>query len=235
MNGSVDESIDLRRYDNCLLLAVTGGIATGKTTVATMLETLGARTIDFDTLAREVVEPGKPAWTQIVDCFGKQILREDGRLDRKKVSEIVFKDGEKRKKLEGFTHPRIIEAFIEQLDRIVKSEPDAIVQVIMPLLIEANFQFIFYKILLVYVPQEKQIERLVKRDGIGREEGWDRLKAQMPIDEKLRYADFVIYNDKSVEETRRQVSGLWQILKDIQREKRSISFSPNRDAPQKPF
>jgi dephospho-CoA kinase len=103
----------LRGSDNRLLLGVTGSIATGKSTVAAMLAELGARTIDFDVLSRVVVEPGKPAWKDIVAFFGEQVLREDQTLDREKLRDIVFKDIEKKKKLESFQHPRIGEEFIE--------------------------------------------------------------------------------------------------------------------------
>ena len=200
-----------------LLLGVTGGIASGKTTVANMLRELGAPIIDFDLIARQVVEPGKPAWKEIVEYFGKQVLKKDNSLDRKKVSKIVFRDMEKRKKLEGFTHPRIHEEFVKQVNEIAKKDPNAIIQVAIPLLIELNLQYMFHKTLVVYIPQEKQIERLIERDGISEDEARNILKAQLPIDEKVGYADFVIYNEKSLEETKRQVEDLWRTLKRLQK------------------
>ncbi len=217
--GGMEQMETIRGKDNRLLLGVTGGIATGKTTVVRMLEELGAPVIDFDLLARQVVEPDKPAWQEIVAYFGKQVLQNDKHLDRKKLSDIVFRDIEKRKKLESFTHPRIHAEFMVQLSTIVEKDPDAIVQVDVPLLIENNLQYLFHKTLLVYIPEEMQIERLVKRDKISKEEAADRLKAQLPIDEKMGYADFVIYNDKSLEETKKQVEKLWKTLKKIQKEK----------------
>ena len=111
--GGIRQVEAIRGKDNRLLLGVTGGIATGKSTVVNMLRELGAPIIDFDVLAREVVEPEKPAWKDIVAYFGEQVLQEDRQLDRKKLSDIVFRDFEKRKKLESFTHPRIFEAFID--------------------------------------------------------------------------------------------------------------------------
>jgi len=217
--GGIDQMEAIRGKDNRIVLGVTGGIATGKTTVVQMLKEMGAYVIDFDVLARQVVEPEKPAWKEIVAYFGEQVLQEDKRLDRKKLSDIVFRDMEKRKKLEGFTHPRIHEEFMTQLSEIVRKDPDAIVQVDVPLLIEQNLQYMYHKTLVVYLPEEKQIERLMERDGISREEAANRLKAQLPIDEKVGYADFVIYNDKSLEETRKQVAELWKTLKKIQKEK----------------
>jgi dephospho-CoA kinase len=218
--GGLEQLETIRGKDNRLLLGVTGGIASGKTSVANMLEELGAPVIDFDVLARQVVEPGEPAWKEIVEYFGKQVLQEDDRLDRKKLSQIVFRDLEKRKKLESFTHPRIHGAFVRQVEEIAEKDPDAIIQVVVPLLLELNLQYLFHKVLLVYIPQEKQVDRLAARDGISREEAANMLKAQLPIDEKIGYADFVIHNDQSLEETRKQVADLWLTLKEIQEEKR---------------
>jgi dephospho-CoA kinase len=196
-----------------LLVAVTGGIASGKSVVSKMLEDLGAPIIDYDVIAREIVEPGKPAWKDIVACFGERVLRQDRSIDRKNLSDIVFRDPEKRKQLESFTHPRIIEEGARQSDEIARKDPDAIIQVAVPLLIEINLQDRFHKVLLVYVPRETQIERLMKRDGIAREAAESILKAQLPIDEKLRHADFVIHNEGTLEETRRQVEQVWEELK----------------------
>jgi dephospho-CoA kinase len=221
--GGIEQLEALRGNDNRLLLGVTGGIATGKSTVSEMLEELGAPIVDFDVLAREVVEPGKPAYEQIVAFFGEQVLEEDGTIDRKKLSDIVFKDMEKRKKLESFTHPQIGVEFFNQVTKIAASDPNAIIQVAVPLLIEVNLQHLFHKILLVYTPRETQIERLVDRDGISEEEAGRILDAQLPIDEKLGYADFVIKNEETLAETKKQVEELWETLKRIQGERRDHS------------
>ncbi|MBW1999215.1 MAG: dephospho-CoA kinase [Deltaproteobacteria bacterium] len=204
------------RKDRCLLLGVTGGIATGKSTVAEMLEEMGAPLVDVDIIAREVVEPGRPAWKQIVGYFGDSVLKEDGSIDRKRLSSIVFNDEAKRKRLESFTHPFILEEMAGHVDRIARNNPDAIIQVVVPLLIEIGSQNQFDKVVLVYAPGEVQIERLMRRDGIERTQAERILEAQLPIDEKLKYADFVIYNDGTLDETRTQVEDLWRELKDIQ-------------------
>ncbi|MFC1863905.1 dephospho-CoA kinase, partial [Thermodesulfobacteriota bacterium] len=217
--GGLEEVEEIRGYDNRLLLGVTGGIASGKSTVAGMLEDLGAYIIDLDILAREVVEPGQPALQDIVGFFGNQVLQKDGNLDRKQLSDIVFQDIEKRKKLESFTHPRITELFNHTLKDITLSDPDAVIQIVNPLLIEFNGQYRYHKTLVVYVPREVQIERLIKRDNITKEKAEKILEAQMPIDEKIGYADFVIYNDKSLNETRIQVQKLWEKLKALQKQK----------------
>ena len=156
---------EIRGDGQRLLLGVTGGIASGKSAVSTMLEELGSPIIDFDILAREVVEPGQPAYDQIVDYFGRQVLLEDGTLDRKAISAIVFRDMEKRKKLESFTHPAIYDRFAECVKEITDKDPEAIIQVSIPLLIELNLQYMFHKLLVVHIPYEEQVQRLMGRDG----------------------------------------------------------------------
>jgi dephospho-CoA kinase len=208
----------LRGNDNRLLVGVTGGIASGKTTVSNMLEELGAPVIDFDVLARQVVEPGKHAWQQIVDYFGRQVLQEDETLDRKKLSDIVFNDLEKKKKLESFIHPQINVEFVKQLNEIVSKDPNAIVQVVIPLLIELNLQYLFHKLVVVHASQEVLVERLAKRDEITEHESANMLQSQLPIEEKIGYADFLIKNNGSIEETKRQVGELWEQLNKVQKD-----------------
>ncbi|MDH4266238.1 MAG: dephospho-CoA kinase [Deltaproteobacteria bacterium] len=211
---------EIRGKDNRILLGVTGGIASGKTTVARMLEDLGAPIIDFDLLSRVVAEPNKPAWKEIVAYFGEQVLLEDKTLDRKKLSQIVFREPEKRKKLESFIHPRIYHEFARLVKDFTAQDPQAIIQVIVPLLLEANLQHLFHKILLVYIPQEMQAERLMKRDRIPREMAANILNAQLPIEEKKGYADFILDNSGTLEETKRQVEEVWKKLKQMQKERR---------------
>jgi dephospho-CoA kinase len=212
------------KEDRPLILAVTGGIATGKSTVSRMLEELGAPLIDLDVLARRVVEPGKPAWREIVDFFGREILLQDGRIDRKRLSGVVFGDAEKRKRLEGFTHPRIFEEMRRKIDEIAAGDPGAIVQIGIPLLFELDLQQKFDKVLLVYAPPELQIRRLMERDRIDRETAGEILEAQMPIDEKVGRADFVIRNEGSLAETRGQVVEVWGRLQEEQRRRKSMEY-----------
>jgi dephospho-CoA kinase len=211
---------EVRGKDNRILLGVTGGIASGKTTVARMLEDLGAPIIDFDLLSRVVVEPNKPAWKEIVAYFGEQVLLEDKTLDRKKISQIVFHEPEKRKKLESFIHPRVYHEFARLVKEFTAKDPNAIIQGVVPLLLEANLQHLFHKILLVYIPQEMQAERLMKRDRISREMATNILNAQLPIEEKKGYADFIVDNSGTLEETKRQVKEVWKKLKQMQKERR---------------
>jgi dephospho-CoA kinase len=196
-----------------VILGVTGGIASGKTTVARMLEELGARVIDFDRLARQIVEPGKPALKEIAAFFGDGVLGSDGRLDRRRLGSLVFQDEKKRKELERITHPRIVAAFHEQVRAMAEKGPPLIIQAVIPLLFEANLGHLVHKVLLVYIPREMQVERLMSRDGISREAAENVLQAQWPIDEKVPLSDFVIRNDRSLEVTRRQVEALWEEMR----------------------
>jgi dephospho-CoA kinase len=191
------------------LLAVTGGIASGKSTVSRILEEMGAPLVDLDVLARKVVEPGKPAFLEIMHFFGPTVLDPSGRLDRKRLSDLVFRDPLKRKKLEGFTHPRIFEEMDRRIQEIAVARPGGIIQVAVPLLFENGLEVRFHKVLLVYAPREVQVQRLMARDGISREAAESILDAQLPMDEKIGKADFVIYNQGTFDEMRRQVEKVW--------------------------
>jgi len=218
--GAEDMINKLRGSDNRLLLGVTGSIATGKTTVAGMLEELGARTIDFDVLSRVVVEPDKPAWQDIVAYFGEQILADDRSLDRTKLREIVFQDLEKKKKLESFQHPRIFEEFIKQVEQYASEDPHVIIQAVVPLLIEVNMQSFFHNVLMVYASEEEQKKRLMQRDGSSEEMAMNMIRSQLSVEEKKGYCDLVVDNSGSLENTRNQVQKLWKQLKKIQKERK---------------
>ncbi len=210
------ESVE--KKDKRIHLGITGGIASGKTTVCQMFEELGAPLIDFDVLSREAVEPGKPAWEDIAAYFGEEVILADKRLDRKRLSEIVFSDNEKRKKLESFIHPRLLEDCSGLVNEFSTRNPDIIIQAAVPLLFEVNLQYLFHKILLVYIPEEMQIKRLIKRDGISRETAINILKSQWPIEEKRSRSDFIVDNSGTMEETRREVEEIWKKLKTLQKE-----------------
>ena len=196
-----------------VVAGLTGVIASGKSTVSTKLAELGAKLIDFDLIARQVVEPGRPAYNDVLKYFGTQVCQEDGTLDRKKISDIVFKDMEKRKKLEEFTHPRIYEEFFRQLEEFGKENPGSIVIVDIPLLVELNLMYLFEKIIVVSVSPETQKERLMARDGIDEEEASRIISSQLSVKEKKGFADWVIENDGSKEETLGQVERLFEELK----------------------
>lgn len=200
------------------MVGLTGGIATGKSVVARMLEKLGAHTIDFDVLARRVVEPDEPAWRDIVEYFGEQVLNEDRTINRRMVGDIVFQDSEKRKRLEAFTHPRIRDIFQREAAAIIAEDPDAIVVAVVPLLIENNLQPMFDHVVVVHVPEAMQIERIIERDRLSREAAVARIGAQMPIDEKIECADTAIDNSGALDQTRLQVVELWNHLRRLREE-----------------
>jgi len=221
--GGQETIAALRGNDNRLLLGVTGSIGTGKSTVAKMLEELGAPMIDFDVLSRVVVEPGKPAWKDIVAYFGKQVLMEDGTLDRGKLRDIVFHDLEKRKKLESFQHPRIGEEFFRLVEQYAQEDPDAIIQVVIPLLIETNMQALFHHIVMVYAPEDIQMKRLMKRDGLSEDLALQMIRSQLSVEEKKGYCDIIIDNSGSPEETNERVREVWRQLKQIQEERKAAA------------
>ncbi len=212
---TLEEKIESIRgaVPNGLVAGLTGVIASGKSTVSARLAELGARLIDFDHIARQVVEPGKPAYNDVVKYFGTQVCLEDGTLDRKKISDIVFKDMEKRKKLEEFTHPRIYEEFFRQLKEIGTQDPAAIVIVDIPLLVELNLMYLFQKIIVVSVSPDTQKKRLMARDGIDEAEASRIIGSQLPIKEKTGFADWVIENNGERADTIIQVEHLYEELK----------------------
>ncbi len=196
-----------------LVIGLTGGIASGKSTVAGMLVEKGAHLIDADKLAREAVEPDQPAWREIVDWLGQSILMPDRNIDRARLANIVFNEHHKLDKLNKIIHPRVGARLLDLSEEINKHDPDAVVVYDVPLLIEAGMQKMVDLVLLVYVPRETQILRLQERDKISRDEAETRLKAQKPLEDKIKDADVIIDNQGTLVETARQVDQFWATLK----------------------
>ncbi|MEF3303753.1 dephospho-CoA kinase [Paenibacillus sp. GYB003] len=186
-------------------IGLTGGIASGKSTVAAMLVERGAVLIDADRIAREVVLPGTPALEQVAERFGSGVLLPDGSLNRKALGEIVFGDEAARKELESILHPRIRALMRERMETHERQSPDKLVVVDVPLLFESKLQAMFQETVLVYIPRSLQLARLMARDELTERQAESRLAAQMPIEAKRELADFVIDNSGELEETRRQV------------------------------
>jgi dephospho-CoA kinase len=212
---AMDAITQLRGNPNRLLLGVTGGIGTGKSTVARMFEELGAPIIDFDVLSRVVVEPGKPAYQDIVSFFGEQVLQEDKTLNREKLREIVFRDMEKRKKLEYFTHLRIGKEFERLVEQYTQEGRDVIIQAVIPLLIETHMQAMFDHLLMVYAPEHIQLKRLMERDRCSKDLAKSIILAQMSVEEKKGYCDLIVDNSGPLEHTRAQVEAIWRQLKEV--------------------
>ena len=201
-----------------LNVGFTGGIASGKSTVAKMFQEKGACLIDFDKLAHFVEEPDQQAWKAIVDFFGSDILNEDRTINRVKLGLLVFTDREKLSKLNSIVHPAVFDEWRRRSEDIRERNPQAIVISDIPLLIEVGMQNMFDVIVLVHASPEDQIERLMERNGLSREDAVRRLSSQMPIDEKRAYADIVIDNNDSLEATRRIANDAWKDL--LEREKK---------------
>lgn len=185
-------------------IGLTGGIASGKSTISNMFIELGIPVVDADVAARKVVEPGQPALQEIKQAFGPDVIQENGELDRKKLGAIIFKEEPKRKILNQIVHPRVREWMQSQMARYEQKGHPAIVLDI-PLLIESNLKNWADFILLVYVPRDLQIQRLMARDSITEGEALLRIQSQMPLDEKKAYADRMINNEGSILESRAQL------------------------------
>ena len=191
-----------------MVAGLTGSIASGKSLVSAELKRLGARVVDADLIAREVVEPGSQAHKEIEEEFGPSVIKAGGGLDRAALAAIVFSDPEKLKILNRITHPRIIARQREMVDEIKKGSGDPLIIVDAAVLIESGEHKNMDAVIVVYSDEEKLIERLSAR-GLTRREALARVGAQMGLKEKLEYADYVIDNNGTVEETLRQARELY--------------------------
>ena len=195
-----------------LLIGLTGGIASGKTTVSNMFVKLGAHLIDADVIARDVVKPDKPAWKEIVSAFGESVLDDKKEIIREKLAAAIFNSPEKRKQLEAITHPRIIEEENRLINEIRKNNKPGIIILDAALLIEAGHHNRVDKLIVVYLNKNTQIKRLRKRDSLSFADAEKRLDSQMSLDEKVNLANYVIDNGKSPDEVEKQVSQIYKKL-----------------------
>ncbi|MBN1497265.1 MAG: dephospho-CoA kinase [Spirochaetes bacterium] len=209
-------SADTAYRSQCFSL--TGSIATGKSFVAHLLEGLGAHIVDTDLIAREVVEPGRPALREIAELFGGEALQQDGTLNRKWVREKIISDPAARAGLNDITHPRIQEIVRERIESFGCMKDGMPVIVDVPLLFETGWDRLFPRVILVYAPVPVQIRRLMERDGLDRSAAERTVAAQMDIEKKRSMALFVIDNSGSREETGRQAAALFAELLRLIRE-----------------
>ena len=186
-----------------MILGLTGGIATGKSTVVKVFKELGFPVVDADVIAREVVEVGRPALAKIVSTFGTEMLQPDGSLDRKKLGALVFSDEEKRQKLNALLSPFLREAILSQIEK--KKERASLVVVDIPLLYEGGYENDMDQVAVVYVPETIQLDRLMKRDHLTEQEAWQRINSQLSIEQKKQKADIVFDNQKTIQETKKLV------------------------------
>ena len=195
-----------------LLVGLTGGIATGKSTVSALLRQLGCEIIDADLLAREVVEPGRPAWTTIVAEFGQDVVTGDGALDRKRLGAIVFANPERRRRLEAITHPAIRERFQARLGELAEHGFTGIVVFDAAVMIESGNYKNMDRLVVVVTDEPTQMARLRGRDGTDDAEGRRKIASQMPLAEKAKLADYVIDNSGDRHATAEQVRRVFAAL-----------------------
>ncbi|MEW5936053.1 MAG: dephospho-CoA kinase [Bacillota bacterium] len=193
------------------MVGLTGGIGCGKSTVASVLRELGARVVDADQVAREVLAPGSPVLGKVVERFGPRILRADGSLDRKRLADIVFGDPQALADLNAITHPPIVEMIRGRIEE-ARNEGVQVLVVDAPLLLEAGMEGMVDEVWVVTCTREQQIERLCRRTGLSPREAEARMRAQMPLEEKVRRADRVIPNEGSLAQLRAEVERHWQDL-----------------------
>jgi dephospho-CoA kinase len=203
-----------------LKVGLTGGIASGKSTVAEAFAQLGATVLDSDKVAREVVLPGQPAWRKLQQAFGPEFFLPDGEVNRSKLRRLVFAAPEEREKLNAIVHPKVMKEINRRLEQLTTSAQDAVVVVDVPLLLEVGAAHRFDRVIVVYVTENVQIKRLRQRDGLSLKEARRALSTQMALNKKVEQADYVIDNSGTRAETRAQVEKVWKELIVLARKKR---------------
>ncbi len=203
-----------------LKVGLTGGIASGKSTVCEVFTRMGAMVLDADAVAREVVLPGRSAWTKLRQTFGSEFFCPDGNLNRRRLRKLIFSDPVKRRQVDAIVHPEVMREINRQYQHLSAVAPDGVFLVDVPLLLEVGAAGRFDRVLVVYVDEYVQIDRLMRRDGLSKKEASQALSAQIPLREKVKLADFVIDNNGTLRETQAQVEGVWRELLALARMRR---------------
>ena len=207
-----------------VVIGGTGGVGTGKSTVAKMFKELGAAVLDADVMAHQLMEPKQLCWRRIVERFGEGVLNEDQTINRRRLAEIVFHDSEQRKQLEAIIHPLVLRQMKQRLHRLRRSRRIPAVVLDVPLLVEADAQGMVDTLVVVTAPRDIQRERLTRRYG-ETQEGEARIASQMELSAKVALADAVVETDGTLDATRTQVKRIWEQL-GLNRKHRSKSSSP---------
>ncbi|WP_332649986.1 dephospho-CoA kinase [Lysinibacillus sp. 54212] len=197
-----------------MIIGLTGSIASGKSTVAKMLEGYKLPIVDADLVARIVVEPGTSTLAAIAEAFGPEVISEDGSMDREKVGSIIFHDPAQRKVLNDIIHPAIRAEMLRQRDSLIEAGEKVVVMDI-PLLFESKLQHFVDKVLVVSVKEEVQLKRLMERNGLSEEEARARINTQLPLSVKEKGADAVIYNNLDLTSTAEQLAKIlkyWEVI-----------------------
>lgn len=191
---------------------LTGGIATGKSTVSGIFRQAGAIIIDADEIGHQSILKGLPAWREIVGHFGHAILRSDGEINRRLLGNIIFNDEEKKQILNRIVHPQVMQEISRQLAPIEKESPTAVIILDVPLLIDVGWHRDVQEVILVYSPEEIQLQRLMARDGLSQKDAIARIRSQMPIEEKKRHASIIIDNSGDLKNTRKKTLAVYGYL-----------------------
>ncbi|MDO8669927.1 MAG: dephospho-CoA kinase [Dehalococcoidia bacterium] len=186
------------------VIGLTGGIASGKSTISSMLANLDATIIDADKVGHEAYQPHSLVWEEVVAAFGRDILKENEEIDRPKLGSVVFRDPAAMLKLNGIMHPRMLEMMRQRIDKL-KQEGVQLVVIEAAILIEAKWTPLADEVWVVYIPEEVAIQRLISRNGFSPEQARDRVRSQMPIDEKAKLADVVVDNNRALSEVEIEV------------------------------
>jgi dephospho-CoA kinase len=197
------------------IIGLTGGIASGKSTVSAIMKNAGAVIIDADRIARDVVKKGTPVYHKIVKAFGNKILLPGGEINRSVLGDIIFNDPRKKQLLNRMVHPQVKKETDRQLKQIEKTNPNSLVILDIPLLIEAEMHKDLAEVIVVYAPEHNQVRRLMERDGLAEADALARVRSQIPIEKKKDLATIVIDNSATMENTRRQTLEIFQRLKNI--------------------
>jgi dephospho-CoA kinase len=206
-----------------LRVGLTGGIGTGKSTVAKMFADLGCHVLDSDAITRELFQPGQPVNSLVGKAFGPSVMAKDGSIDRSALAELVFKDEGLRHRLNGIVHPAIIERQKEFLEAVAAKDPQGIGMVEAALMVEVGTYRNYDKLIVVVCTRQAQRRRLRERSGLTPEQIRSRIAAQMPLEEKAKFADFIVETSKSIEKTRQQVE-------EIHRELRALALTRSGDS-----
>ena len=196
-----------------MVIGLTGGIASGKTTVSSLLRELGADIIDADKIAREIVEPGQNTLKEIISEFGLDILNDDGALNRKALGNIVFNNSGRLKILNEITHPQIKKVVNERLGFIIRNNKDSLIIIDAAVLLECGMDKLVDEVWLVYVDYDTQLKRLMLRDNLNEHEAKVRIESQMSVEEKMKHSNKIIDNTKDLDFTKEQVVKLWHEAK----------------------
>lgn len=187
-----------------IVVGLTGGIASGKSTVSAIFREMNIPVIDADQIAKEVVQNGRVAYSKIVEAFGKEILQEDLEINRAALGQIIFHNEQERQKLNSIVHPEVRSEMLKQKEQLIAEQYQLVVLDI-PLLFESKLTYLVDQVIVVHVNELVQLERLQKRNNLSKEDALARIKSQLPLTEKAKMADFVIDNNGSIDETKEQV------------------------------